>query len=621
MAITGYEIDFIRKTDNGDVPVPIYDQYNHHYIFYVYNSDAVELQHEKLRSHSHKGHQFVRKPGASNSSFPSTTLFSEGNGGESRLSFHGYAPDVAQLVESPTEFTTEPMMINTKSPTGVRGGPLPNSNNIWPPNPPVSPLNECPCTTRISKVPSPPITSVSGVCPKAIDSADDCFAAAAGLGFKASSNSTGDFDSLPLGCSVAQSDGDVKVCFNTDEDTLVGCGAGPDSNSSGITMSINTLALDLYGSLSLARITVSGKDGVWFGVGFNATVMADQPYAIIVDGYGAVTERKLAEHDPGVQLENSLTVISNAVLAGIRTVVVERPLQGKDSDYYTFSMDVGSINSINFINRTGAVINLKVSGGTTCVCAGQGGSIEGAIYNEGCNPEPLSDLLQQNNTACFFETFNGGLQCCYDGMYLLDEDQEIPPYVDTYYMKWRVYFTEYTPQKTVPLFRLYWTTENMQGEYDIPQCAPGTPVQECVHTITSRFSLRDVMSDCDPIDDPWCADSKQVTDKGVALLYAGPHCHAPMCLEMELYDETTGNLICGSKPVFGTSDAVYDELGYIQQIPPCLWGTAAEGLQSPPILQLDTPLLAIKRANSTNKHYGDMASWQMRGAYAQDLTF
>jgi hypothetical protein len=45
-----------------------------------------------------------------------------------------------------------------------------------------------------------------------------------------------------------------------------------------------------------------------FGVGFNAATMADQPYAIIVDGAGEVTERKLGPHRPGSLLKASVTV-------------------------------------------------------------------------------------------------------------------------------------------------------------------------------------------------------------------------------------------------------------------------------------------------------------------------
>ena len=32
------------------------------------------------------------------------------------------------------------------------------------------------------------------------------------------------------------------------------------------------------------QITLSGPTGVWFGVGFDATSMANAPYAIVVDG-------------------------------------------------------------------------------------------------------------------------------------------------------------------------------------------------------------------------------------------------------------------------------------------------------------------------------------------------
>ena len=34
-----------------------------------------------------------------------------------------------------------------------------------------------------------------------------------------------------------------------------------------------------------------GRADVWFGVGFNASAMKDAPWAIIIDGHGAVSER------------------------------------------------------------------------------------------------------------------------------------------------------------------------------------------------------------------------------------------------------------------------------------------------------------------------------------------
>lgn len=81
---------------------------------------------------------------------------------------------------------------------------------------------------------------------------------------------------------------------------------------------------------------------------------------------------------------------------------------------------------------------------------------------------------------------------------------------------------------------------------------------------------------------------------------------------MELYDADTGQLLCGMTPVVGQSTRVYDETGFVS-LPPCLWGDPAEGLQAPILLSLDTELLSVKRNNNTYGHYGEMASWQMRG--------
>ena len=53
-------------------------------------------------------------------------------------------------------------------------------------------------------------------------------------------------------------------------------------------------------------LTLSGPADVWFGVGFGASTMNDKPYAIIVDGNGKVTERKLENHGPGTLLANSV---------------------------------------------------------------------------------------------------------------------------------------------------------------------------------------------------------------------------------------------------------------------------------------------------------------------------
>ena len=51
--------------------------------------------------------------------------------------------------------------------------------------------------------------------------------------------------------------------------------------------------------------------------------------------------------------------------------------------------------------------------------------------------------------------------------------------------------------------------------------------------------------------------------------------------------------------------------GYIK-LNPCLFGED-EGLLEPQIFRWDSNFTSIKRANNTYTHYGEMASWQMRG--------
>ena len=57
---------------------------------------------------------------------------------------------------------------------------------------------------------------------------------------------------------------------------------------------------------------------------------------------------------------------------------------------------------------------------------------------------------------------------------------------------------------------------------------------------------------------------------------------------------------------------IYDEEGYLA-LPPCLWGEEP-GLHPSILLPPNTPLVSIKKNRNTHQgHYGEMASWQMRG--------
>jgi len=355
--------------------------------------------------------------------------------------------------------------------------------------------------------------------------------------------------------------------------------------------------------------------------------MADKPYVIVVDGNGAVSERKIGDHVPGTLLSpTQVTVVSSTVSNGMRSVVLSRAFEGITQDHFTFGPTKTSIPFINAIGRTPNFAHHQSKGSGTltfialneasCVCDdGIFGTINGIAFHRLCAPEPTSDLVTQKNPTCWIQTYVGGLHCCHHEYILLDADQMVDTRVDEVYLKFRVWFQEYQPPKpTNPtpshlnLYRFYFQTEAFAGEYDVPQCPAGTPPQECVHQITSRIQAKDMFFDC------MHGKSNCTGVIGMKLIYAGAHCHAPSCISMELYNLDTGTLICRQIPQIGTGRDTFDELDYLN-VPPCLWGSPDEGLIPPPFLSLDTKLMAIKRNNNTYGHFGEMASWQMRGIY------
>lgn len=102
------------------------------------------------------------------------------------------------------------------------------------------------------------------------------------------------------------------------------------------------------------------------------------------------------------------------------------------------------------------------------------------------------------------------------------------------------------------------------------------------------------------------------------LVYAGGHCHAPACIGIKLYKNDTGvpELICHQEPIYGSGDVIndkYDESGYLA-LPPCLWKKGEPGLLPGVWIGPNTPMFSVKTNRNTDMgHYGEMASWQMRG--------
>jgi hypothetical protein len=98
------------------------------------------------------------------------------------------------------------------------------------------------------------------------------------------------------------------------------------------------------------------------------------------------------------------------------------------------------------------------------------------------------------------------------------------------------------------------------------------------------------------------------TRREILPVVAHLHCHAPTCLSMAVYNNHTGKLLCRCEASYGRGVAVdskFGEPGYIS-VPPCLWGSTADGLEAPFDISNIT-LRVVKRANATYGHHGEMA--------------
>ena len=624
MAIVGYEMDQVFD-DNKSVPITW--AYNHHYEAYLQGANSIMVKINQsskndwgMNNHGAKQKWMIQS--LSQDRIPTSQFFSEANGGESRNSFHGYPKNMAQLIRSPRLFRLQPMQIDTRNRdpkyinnTNYHPGILPK-RSAAPKDATYSGLLECPCTTRINKqIYYSYGTSTQGRCFREVLNKTICYqevSKIAKVPFNISSLKELNSNKYPYGCSfVLDENNQVKSIILNKLNSEMDFGNGNQAlyGTTGVNNITNvslTLKID-----KKVEIILSGPSNLWYGLAFNAHSMADLPYAIIVNGTGSVFEVKLGNHDGGQVLKSSLNIISNKLNNGMRTLTLSRDLEGLNSDYYSFQKNQTTIPILSALGsnpkysyhhyRTGSTIELGAVNKSTCLCdLGVKGSINGIPFSKNCASEPTGDLLQQKNPTCFIDTYQGGLLCCHHKNVLLDKDQIQPSNQMTYQLKFRFWFQEYNNHQS--LKRLYFQTEAYSGEYDIPKCSPNKPKNECIHSITARFKADQLLN-----------SFEKGNSSGVKLIYAGPHCHAPTCISMELYNADTGDLLCHVDGDLGKgrNNIKYDEPGYIK-INPCLWGYD-EGLLEPPQLSWNTNLISIKKNNNTNAHYGEMASWQMRG--------
>merc|ERR1711957_708156 len=79
--------------------------------------------------------------------------------------------------------------------------------------------------------------------------------------------------------------------------------------------------------------------------------MGDEPWAVIIEASGNVSERKLISQSPGNVLPASVAVISDTVDAGLRTVVLSRAMRGVTPKHYSFDAQQPVV--LEFINAVG----------------------------------------------------------------------------------------------------------------------------------------------------------------------------------------------------------------------------------------------------------------------------
>ena len=702
MAIIGYEVDQVTHNgpqvgstttknnlggfscypdcDSNDKSIPIYHAYNHHYFAWLTGEDSEMYQlKDPLKMPNPTTTSFRTKSGVSHG-YPTHIVFKENPGGEFRKSYHGYPKGYAQLLHSPKQWIVEPMQIDTHNrnyhltdQVGYQPWFLPKTfqNNMTDHHNSLSPLIECPCTDRIQRsfVKSSSIL-ISGECTKPITSEKECVKAILNTGVKVSSSVTINDKSKPRGC-IAQPEKfltnhitkrrkmkhlkkmSYQAIFNSAK-TNVSCGDGEKSISLQGSVNLGNFAKITLGHNGIdATISITGPSSAWFGVAFDATLMKDEPYSIIIEGEGNVSERKLGNHAPGTVLKRSIRIISNTVKNGLRSVILHRRVKGISSDYYSFPNQPGDLNMIAALGSSktfgyhkvhaGGQITLLPTETNSCVCIPTSkvsfsymNTTTQFMKNYNCLDEPRSDMLRHGdgtgrdlpNNACNFETYNGGLECCHHTWLLTDKNQDkmIPKdKVDKYFLKWRYYFQEYIPRAEENLASHqhlhHWVflIDAIVNDYEEDNAHYGS---KSIGKITARLKAKEIgLEDIGDYDDEGAPLVPGNFTKITPIVMTS-HCHAPSCIRQEIWNVDTNQILCnitakyGDEKYGGSTDDVFNEKDYIA-IPPCLFGFQP-GLQFPFELSPDTNIKAIKYFNNTYRHLGQMAQWNGLMVYDTD---
>ena len=99
----------------------------------------------------------------------------------------------------------------------------------------------------------------------------------------------------------------------------------------------------------------------------------------------------------------------------------------------------------------------------------------------------------------------------------------------------------------------------------------------------------------------------QLNGRDIALVSGHFHCHAPTCLQFDLFDNETGALICREVPIYGGRSNGLLEKSLMKRyiaIPPCIFGDKEDGLLPPSLFLMGSMLL-----NMQIVHTDTMVKW------------
>jgi len=249
--------------------------------------------------------------------------------------------------------------------------------------------------------------------------------------------------------------------------------------------------------------------------------------------------------------------------------------------------------------------NVEVSELLECPCTPQrdinveNGTVDGWVPFPPfgtCNAE----FEEDENPSCELSTYQGGWRCCEEGVFLIDTDktdtENLP--VDTVFGTFSITYIDGVDAEDTGLKALDGSAAgdltgslmtNGNIEFDVPQCAPGTAPEDCVFEMSTVQRVGGSINATD--------------DELLEIPYMVAHLHYGG-IDFSTYDNSTGELLCTSKAIYGNGTEPGNENGYLVGMTPCYF----EG-DDVPVMRKNDLVRHVARYNSSQAHTGVMALW------------